>query len=41
MALGPWEPEGGRGPTLLTDDLWPADLAARMLLKEQGGGEFE
>lgn len=36
MALAPWEPEVGRESALLTDDWWPADLATRLLLKEQG-----
>lgn len=38
MALAHWEPETGKGPALLTDDLWPADLTTRLLLKEQGQG---
>lgn len=37
MALACWEPETGKGPALLTDDLWPADLATR-LLAAQGAG---
>lgn len=30
--------QGGRGPALLTDDLWLCDLATRLLFKETGWG---
>lgn len=36
----PGEPEARRGPELVTDDLWPADLATRLLLKEPGQGRI-
>lgn len=38
MALARWELEVGKRPALLTDDMWPADLTTRLLLKEQGQG---
>ena len=30
--------QGGRGPALLTDDLWLCDLATGLLFKETGWG---